>query len=79
MNTSTCRSQSQLSNAVLKVMLRELRSKLSFSNLLCCEVRAFSAQVAKVMGPQVHRTSGDSVLSTLVSLHALDPQVHDDV
>ena len=78
-DTSTCRSRSPLSNAVLEVMLRELRPKLSPSKLFFCEVYAFSAQVAKVMGLQVHRTSGDCMLSTLVPLQALDPQLHDAV
>ena len=76
---STCRSRSQLSNALLEVMLQELRSKLSPSKLWFCKVCAFSAQFAKVMGPQVHRTSGDCILTTLVPLQALDLQLHDAV
>ena len=60
-------------------MLRELRAKLSPSKLFFCELCALSAQVAKVMGPQVHRTSGDCMLSALVPLQALDLQLHDAV
>ena len=53
--------------------------KLSPSKPLFYKVCAFSAQVSKVMGPQVHRASGNCMLSTLVPLQALDLQLEDDV
>ena len=60
-------------------MLRELRAKLSPSKLLFCKLCELSAQVAKIMGPQVHRISGNCMLSKLVPLQLLDPQFHDAV
>ena len=75
--TCTCPSRPPHFNAVLEVMLRELRAKLSPSKLLFCKLCEFSAQVAKVMGAQVHHTSGNCMLSTLVSLQGLDLQHHD--
>ena len=76
-DTSRCRSWSQLSNAVLEVGLRELRSTLFPLKLLFC--KAFSVQVTKVMAAQVHRTSGNCMLFKMIPLQALDLQLHDTV
>ena len=69
----------QLSNAVLTVVVRELHLKLFPSKLLFCKVCAFSVQFAKVMGPRVHRTSGNHILFILIPLQALDLQLHNTV
>ena len=74
-DTSKFWSRAKLSNAVSIVVLQQLHSKLFASKLLFYKVCAFSAQVAQVMCPRVHRTSGDRILSKLIPLQALDLQL----